>query len=95
MRCLTVELPAGSACGLTRFVDCETLLPTAPGRGERAFPELSPKLRRLRGRAASSWSASLSRTRSVKSLLEPRVVAYCSEVVVCSRLLAEWREQLA
>jgi hypothetical protein len=34
-------------------------------------------------------------TRLAKSLLEPRIVAYCGEVFVRSRLLAERREQLA
>ena len=34
-------------------------------------------------------------TGSAKSLLEPRVVAYCSEVVVCARLLSERRGQLS
>jgi len=50
--------------------------------------------RRLEARLPS-WSTSLSKERSAKSLLESRVVAYGSEVVVCSRLLAERREQLA
>ena len=45
--------------------------------------------------ALVSLNSSEVETRSAKSLLEPRVVAYCGEVVVRPRLLAERREQLA
>ena len=45
--------------------------------------------------ALVSLNSSEVETRSAKSLLEPRVVAYRGEVVVRSRLLAERREQLA
>src|SRR3954469_13612427 len=61
----------------------------------RAALVMRPAVRARRGSWRTGSCDPLTEgSRSTKSLLEPRVVAYCSEVVVRPRLLLEWREQL-